>query len=166
MIKGKLLYIMRHAEAGWDEPGVGDFRRQLTLRGKRDAASTADRIAKREDAPELVVSSPAMRALTTAKFMAAALSIGESEIVTDERIYEAGLLDLVQVVHDFDAAHSRILLVGHNPGLTELLDTLIKTDAETLPTCGVGIVAFSMYRWADINAGSGELIDFDYPDED
>lgn len=159
----KQLTLVRHAKSSWKEKGQDDFDRPLNERGKRDAPMMGRRLAQTHIAPDLIVSSPAKRAITTARIIADAIGYTTSNIVLNKMIYEAELKDLFKVINGFDDHAQHVMLFGHNPGLTELTIYLTIAPIDNVPTCGVVRVELAVDTWADVKQGSGTLIEFDYP---
>lgn len=114
------LLIMRHGKSDWDY-AVDDFDRPITDRGKRSAQRIGVWLEGQGLMPDHVVSSPAERAITTAEKTCKAMGLGSDKVHTDRRIYAAGLGSLLEVLEDCPTGARRVLLVGHNPGLEELL---------------------------------------------
>lgn len=115
------LILMRHAKSDWPEDGRRDFDRPLARRGEKDAPRMGKWLRKHGLVPDKVVSSPAVRARDTAECVAGKLHIPARRIVHDERIYEGSLRQLQEVVVAHGADSATLLVVGHNPGLEELL---------------------------------------------
>ena len=159
----KTLTLVRHAKSSWNHPQLADFERPLNKRGRRDAPRMGRRMAAHDLRPQTIVSSPAVRALTTAEVIASALGYHPSEIIPDERIYHAYSDQLLDVIRDFDASLQHVMLVGHNPGLTELVDQLAHAGIMNIPTCGIVVLGFPIDHWQDVSNGAGELLLFDYP---
>lgn len=159
----KRLILVRHAKASKDDPRLADAERPLTERGERDAAETGRRLAKRGPHPDCVVTSPARRALETAKLIARELDFPWRGIRQDPRIYEADADELLEVVHDLEGAVEIALLVGHNPGFSEFAQLVAKDFREDLPTCGVVVVEFAADTWRGARRGGGRLLVFDSP---
>ena len=159
----KTLTLVRHAKSSWNHPGLADFERPLNKRGKRDAPRMGNRLAAQHIRPQIIVSSPAVRALTTAKVIASAVGYQAAEIITDERIFHAYSLQLLEVIRDFDASLHHVMLIGHNPGLTDLVEQLAQAGISNIPTCGIVMLGFSVDRWRDVSNGAGEILLFDYP---
>lgn len=159
----KTLFLVRHAKSSWKDPGLADQDRPLNKRGKRDASEMAGRVARRPNQPELIVASPALRAVTTAEVMAVELGLEPSTIARNDQIYDAGPAQLLDVIRSFDDRFARVMVVGHNPGLTEAVNLLAGSAIENLPTCGVVVLRFDTQSWADVRSQSAELLDLDYP---
>jgi phosphohistidine phosphatase len=159
----KALLLIRHAKSSWKDRTLADRDRPLNKRGKRDAPEMGRRLAARGGAPDLIVSSPAVRALTTARVIAEAVGYPAGEIVEDERVYMASVESLLGVIHGLDDDLDRIFLFGHNPGLTELVNHLADDEIENVPTCGVVEFRLVAERWRDLDVDTVQRIDFDYP---
>ena len=159
----KTLYLCRHAKSSWADPGVDDHDRPLNERGMRNAPYMANVFKERGEPLDVLVSSTANRALTTARFFAEALFIPRNAIVQDRSIYLAERSTLVQVVNGLSPKVDRAMLFGHNPGFTILLDHLSDAGVDNLPTCGLVRIDFALDNWEHIGKNSGTLVWFDYP---
>lgn len=124
------LLIMRHAKSDWDSDYGSDFDRPLSKRGLRDANSMAVWLMNNELLPDKIVSSPARRAEQTSSLLMKKAKMDEDSIIWDDRIYEAGLGDLLVVIDSHCAGARRLLIVGHNPGLDTLVMYLAKNNPE------------------------------------
>lgn len=159
----KTLTLLRHAKSSWKHPELDDFDRPLNGRGRRDAPEAGARLAQRTVPPDRIVSSPALRARATAEAVATALAYPLSAIVHEPRIYEAApgtLLDILRAQPD-TCAH--LLLVGHNPGLTDFANGLAGAGLDKLPTAGAYTLTLPIARWADAAFGQGSPLAYDRP---
>lgn len=142
------LILMRHAKSDWSDAAAADFDRPLAARGRKAAPKTGKWLRKQGYGPEALLSSPARRARETAVLVGAALKIPEQQIIWDPRIYEAGTGDLLAVIRDHAARVRKLLLIGHNPGLDQLLLHLCRNapgpDAKgrLLTTGAVAVLTF------------------------
>jgi phosphohistidine phosphatase len=109
------------------------------------------------------MSSPAVRALTTARYFAKELGHDQLGIVEEPEIYEALTSTLMSVINDLDNQFSFIALFGHNPGITELVSNLCNKDLYNIPTCGMVLIEFPFDEWNMVSAGTGEMVFYDYP---
>ena len=157
------LVLVRHAKSSWKDLCRADFDRPLNKRGKRDAPEMGARLAEQGIDPSLIVCSPARRARRTAEALAEALDYPADEIEFEDEIYEAGVDSLLHLVRCLDDADREVLLVGHNPGFTDLCNLLTDEAFANLPTCATATVEFELTSWSQIGPDSGELIHFDYP---
>lgn len=159
----KILYVVRHAKSSWDNPDLRDFDRPLNERGKRDAPKMGRRLKEREIVPDLMLSSPANRALATCKMIADILGYDPDRIRTDQKIYHAseeGFFKVIRVLNDnFD----EVMIFGHNPGLTDFVNELLNERIMNVPTCGIVAGKLQIDSWAETKPGCGKLHFFDFP---
>lgn len=159
----KRLTLVRHAKSSWKHPDLADFDRPLNKRGDHDAPIMGQRLVQRQIAPELLISSPAKRAITTAHIIAQEIGYPVEKIVLDQNIYEAGVSDLLNVLQAVDNAFDSVMLFGHNPGLTSLSTYLTDYQIDNIPTCGVFCADFDLASWADLEQSTGTMVFFDFP---
>ena len=158
----KTLVLVRHAKADHGDSSLDDFDRPLNYRGKHDASAMAAQFKKTGVRVDALISSPAVRALSTAEDFAMEINL---PIQTDERIYEAGLRDLLAVVRELDDRLSSAMLTGHNPGMSELLHYLTGASCGNLPTAAVVVIELPQESWQNISAGKGVLKSLSSPKE-
>ncbi|MEA3418054.1 MAG: histidine phosphatase family protein [Campylobacterota bacterium] len=154
-MKKKTLYLLRHAKSSWKDLSIRDFNRPLNKRGKRDAPFMAKLMQKKGIHPDIILSSPAKRAKTTAKHFAKAL---ESELLLDEAIYEASPSTLRRVIREAFGSYDEVMLVGHNPSLTMLCNELSDHFIDNIPTAGIVGIEFTSGGF-----NKGNVIFFEYP---
>lgn len=160
----KVLYIVRHAKSTWDYQELSDFERPLTARGRRDAPVMAGIIREQNEPPILIISSSALRAVTTARTFATELGLPLASMIVTNALYEAGTQEALQVVHGIDNDVKTAMVVGHNPTLTSLVNYLSDFKLDNIPTCGcVKLVFPEAERWTDIAQVTGKLTMFEYP---
>ncbi|MEQ1923240.1 MAG: histidine phosphatase family protein [Pyrinomonadaceae bacterium] len=159
----KTLYLLRHAKSSWDDTTQTDFERPLNPRGLKAAPLMGEFIAKKGLEPSVIVSSPAMRAKTTARLIKDAGSLS-AEIVFEKSIYEASPNALRQVVSEIDHEHASVLLVGHNPGMESFIQYLTG-ELEPMPTAALAVIELMVEKWAEINDRSGNLLGIYRPKE-
>jgi phosphohistidine phosphatase len=158
------LTLVRHAKSDWSLPGQNDWDRPLNRRGQRDVPDMARRLRSRRLKPDLILSSPAVRALTTAAVMARELKVPAAHVMQDERLYLASPADLLVVIRERGDGARHLMVFGHNPGMTECANRLSAGDhIDNLPTCGVFTALFEIKAWSDLDWGSGQDAEFDYP---
>jgi len=158
----KQLIVIRHAKSDWANALLRDFDRPLNKRGMRAAPEMAARLVNRGIQPDLLVSSPAKRAITTARYFAEAWEIPLQNIQEQPNIYEASAKTLLSIVSQFDNQYHQIALFGHNPGLTDLVN-MLDGHIDNLPTCGIIKIDFDFNDWQMISSGTGKVALFDYP---
>jgi phosphohistidine phosphatase len=145
----KVLYLVRHGQSSWDDVKLADSARPLTDKGKNDATKMGKRLADAGVAVDAIVSSPTKRALATAETIARKLDFKRKDIVQDERLYSGQVDDLLQLIKEVGDDHKRVMLVGHNPLLSELLLQLAGKNVN-LPTCAVAVLRFDTKSCAKI----------------
>jgi phosphohistidine phosphatase len=159
----KTLTILRHAKSSWDEPGLADFDRPLNGRGKRDAPVMGQRMKAAGIRPSLIVSSPAARAWSTAKIVAREMAYPVEFLQRERDLYHAGTEALFDVIARQDEGFNSIVIVAHNPGLTDLANKLIPGLTSNLPTAGFVSVLIDTDTWELRGRKSADLIEFNYP---
>ncbi|MEN7973691.1 MAG: histidine phosphatase family protein, partial [Verrucomicrobiota bacterium] len=135
MSDGKTLYLVRHAEAFWMKAGQRDFDRPLNDRGKHDAAEMGQKLKATGIQPEIIISSPALRATQTAEIIVRKLGLSTDSILFNENIYEAETADLLKIVKSVKECHASTMLIGHNPSMTWLINHLTGQHVANAPTC-------------------------------
>ncbi len=159
----KQLTLTRHAKSSWKDSDLADFDRPLNKRGKRDLPRMARRLAVEGDPPDRIVTSPAARALETAKALAAELGFAQASLVTEPRIYGASHAQLFDILRHQPESCSHLMLVGHSPGIADLSRALCGAPEGKFPTCGSVRMRLPVEGWWDVTEGTGGLVFFDYP---
>jgi phosphohistidine phosphatase len=155
----KKLLLIRHAKAT-HETGYADFDRPLTNKGFEQAELMASRLQKDDIVPQVVVSSPALRTISTANVFIQTLGLPQA--ITNKAIYDAGQQALLQVIYNLPNNIDFIALVGHNPGISQVLFTLSGAIKE-VPPCSVALIEFDVNGWAELHEDSGKLTFYDTP---
>ena len=158
----KTLFLIRHAKSSWDDTALPDKDRPLNDRGRRDAPKMGERLAKRDVKPDLILSSPAVRALSTAEIIAKKLDYRRKDILVNERLYAVEADDLLDVIHQLGDKVERVMLFGHNPELTELAHRLAG-EITHMPTCAVAELTFDAKSWSNIGKIKPAKVALDYP---
>jgi phosphohistidine phosphatase len=163
--KMKTLFLIRHAKSSWDDPYQKDIERVLNDRGKRDAPRMGKRLKAREVKPDLMLTSPAVRALSTCEQIAEIIGYKKENIRTDRKLYHATDEQIFTIIRKLSDKHREVILFGHNPGLSEFVERLnLKPGGiGNLPTCGVVAFKLPVESWKDVQWSKGELIFYDYP---
>ena len=150
----KKLIIVRHAHAVHD--GTADFKRILTEDGLEEAAQAGKILKKNDLLPDMILSSPAARAMQTAKRAAHKMDFPEDLIIYDRELYTADEDDMLAIIHQVDDSCKILMTVGHNPTLLHLANNLAPESISSLPPGGVIVIEFPKgFSWSDIKAGSG-----------
>jgi phosphohistidine phosphatase len=153
----KTLLILRHAKSSWKRTERPDFDRPLNKRGKRDAPLMGELLRQADLVPDLILSSSAQRARQTTQAVVDSSGF-EGEVRWMESLYAAPPESYLEALRGVDDGLERVMVVGHNPGLEELLEELTG-QAETLPTAGLAQVALPIQSWSQLGEDvSGELV--------
>lgn len=159
----KRLLLMRHAKSSWGDRSLADFDRPLNERGLKAAPLVGRFMRKQKLRPDIVVCSPAERARQTATLVAEAAGLA-APLRYDERIYEATSARLFEVVLQIEEDAGEALLVGHNPGLEELLERLTG-EPHRMPTAALARVVLDIEKWSKVRDRSGRVELFVKPKE-
>ena len=159
----KTLTIVRHAKSSWKNQDLSDRERPLNNRGERDAPIMARRVADAGVRPSQIISSPAVRAWTTAKIFARELGYPVEFLQREDNLYLASLDNLLDVVAMQDAGFNHLMLFGHNPGLTDFVNYFVPGLTSNLPTSGVVTVSLNCEEWTLYDRPETELVLHDYP---
>jgi phosphohistidine phosphatase len=159
----KSLTIVRHAKSSWKDRGLSDRERPLNKRGNRDAPIMGQRLAAAGIRPSQIISSPAVRAWTAARIFAKELGYPTEFLQREDGLYLASLDNLLDVIATQDSGFNNLMLFGHNPGLTDLVNYLVPGLTNNLPTAGVVSVELDCDEWMLYDKPPVELILHDYP---
>lgn len=159
----KQLTVVRHAKSSWKYPDLADHDRPLNKRGERDAPTMGDRLAARGYRPELVISSSANRALSTAMAIADAVGYPPDEIVVEDRLYGIDVKRLIKLVRQVEDTVEKVMVFGHNPTMTQIIGHLSSESLDNLPTCGVAQFAFGFDTWTRLGEELATEVFIDYP---
>jgi len=166
----RILYLLRHAKSSWKDETLSDFDRPLKGRGRKAAEHMGQVLAEEKLKSPLVISSPAVRARETAELVLESADLGV-EPRFDERIYEADVRTLLEVVRSIPASANTAIMVGHNPGFADLLRLLV-SDGDRLgftkamkkyPTAGLAVIDLPNGAWRELSPRSGRLDRFVTP---
>ena len=159
----KTLTIFRHAKSSWDHPELTDHDRPLNKRGERDAPIMGERLKAAGVRPSLILSSSAVRAWATAKIIARQINYPVEFLHREQGLYHAGVNKLMDIVSAQDDGFNSIVIVGHNPGLTDLANEFVPGVTSNIPTSGFVSVMIDTDGWDVRMRRSANLLEFDYP---
>ena len=157
----RILTLVRHAKSSRDYPELSDFERPLNSRGRKEAPAIAARLRKADIKPDLLISSPATRAITTARLFAEELNLHLDEIVLNPHIYEASAWTLLHIVRSLPQEHMEVMLFGHNPGISHFAHDLAKCEFDEMPTGAAVRIELPARGWSLIQPGSGKVLRYD-----
>jgi phosphohistidine phosphatase len=145
----KTLFLMRHAKSSWKEPNISDHDRPLNRRGKHDAPLMGKLLRDQKMNLDLIISSTALRAETTANLIAKAVRY-KGKIILDKSIYNAEPIDLLTILSNSSDEYNSILLVGHNPAMEETVQMITNSPEITMATCAIAHLTLSIDTWTDL----------------
>lgn len=159
----KTLYLIRHAKSDWSDESLNDFDRPLNKRGAKDAPLMGSILLKSGIYPDLILSSPALRAKSTAIAFAQALSSPTDSIRYIHALYASDTETILSLIRDVPSSVNTLFVFGHNPEFTECANFITGGDIENIPTCGVVEMRLLKDDWKSIGENSAELRRFDFP---
>ncbi len=159
----KTLILIRHAKSDWNIAGQNDFDRPLNSRGKNDAPAMGKRLMYHKLVPQLILSSPAIRAGTTAQLIAKSINYPVANIQFDKGLYlcDAGYYDTA--IFGVNNKIDTLAIVSHNNGLTDYVNSLNNFRTENVPTCGMVVFDIQTNRWEDFPSAAKQLRFFEFP---
>lgn len=159
----KRLTLVRHAKSSWSNPDLFDFDRPLNKRGMKDAPMMGRYLADQGFLFDLLLVSPAIRARMTAEALVDQLDIDHEQLTFNPDIYQATVRDLLELLWDIADIHKNVLLIGHNPGITDLANFLVAGRLENIPTCGIFSVELQVPSWKQLDRAATKLLFYDFP---
>jgi phosphohistidine phosphatase len=157
----KTIYLVRHAKAGSSHSG--DFDRTLNEVGLKAAHFMAELLEEKSVVPDLIIASPASRALTTAEIFCDILGYPKEQIEKRIEIYEGGAGRLLKIVQQLPDNCTTAMLFGHNPTMTAFSNLLSGGGINSLATCGIARIDLDIKSWSDADADTGKLVWYDFP---
>lgn len=160
----KTLTIVRHAKSSWDNEDWTDIERPLNEKGFSDAELMSPIIAKKlVKKPDVILSSNALRALSTANIFAQAIGFTEDAVVIENGLYDRGTKYIINLLKTQVDDVNSIILFGHNPDVTSMAIYFLGDFRESLPTCAVISIDFDIEQWAEIEDVNGVMKFYEYP---
>ena len=153
----KSLFLVRHAKTQRDSIDGRDFTRELADRGLRDASMVGAYFKKNGFTIDMLISSPAARAIATAELLADQIGFPSEKIHTNEELYMASVRTFLQVVNQLRNDWDSVMITSHNPAVTYLAENLSGADIGDMPTSGIAEIKFTVDNWAEVSQGTGEL---------
>lgn len=159
----KKLFLIRHAKSDpipirWTNPELKDIERYLNERGYSNANMMSQKF---NEVPDLIITSPAIRAITTALIFARNLNYDANTICIKQELYETSTNDYLEVLHSINNKFNSVMLFGHNPTISNFAESLCHSLPAEMATCAIAGISFDVSDWNKIN--TGKLFLFDYP---
>ncbi len=159
----KTLFLIRHAKSSWEAGAATDFDRTLNDRGRKEAPKMAAKLAADQPQIDCFISSPAVRALSTAAFFAAAYKRSFDSIIQVEKLYEPALASFYEVAAAIDDSQASAVIFSHNPGITEFVQSLSIVGIDHMPTCAIVGLTIDCDHWKGFQFAPKHLLFFRYP---
>ena len=159
----KTLYLVRHAKSDWDNKNLLDIDRPLNTKGYADAHKMSLTLKEKNIFPDLIITSPAIRAISTALIFAGNLKFDPSEFIIDRNLYETNVKHYINTIAKTDNHYKVIMLFGHNPVITDCANSLTTSFTEKMTTCSIVGIRANITDWALIAEKLNELIYYAYP---
>jgi phosphohistidine phosphatase len=159
----KTFYLVRHAKSSWDNPDLRDEERPLNDRGLKDAPFMAKLMKSKGVEPDLMVTSPAIRALTTAAYFKMALDVEGEDFWVRDDIYEAMTVKITDIIHRLPEDAETVMLFGHNPTFTNVANLFTNKFIDNIPTCGVVCVRSEAATWPEVNGSNSKVVETFFP---
>ena len=158
----KRLYLVRHAKSDWSYAGLADFDRPLNKRGRRDAKRMGKYLKRAwKVEPDYLLCSTAKRVRSTVKRLRKSLNFSKKQIAWHDRIYSGHSGDVLDLIRQVDNQYREVMVIGHNPDMTVLVNEIAGSAIVNVPTCGVAGIDLPIDDWSD--AVSGDLVFFEVP---
>lgn len=159
----KTIILIRHAKSSWKFPELKDFDRPLKKRGLNEAPLMGKVLNDHQKKPDIIITSPAVRAITTAKMIAREIGFNENQIIAEPKLYLESKSNLLKEINAIDDKHNTAFLIGHNPGMTDLANALSGESIDNIPTSGAFGIQFECNTWQEVEKGKGKKLFFEFP---
>ncbi|MEO1257878.1 MAG: histidine phosphatase family protein [Bacteroidota bacterium] len=159
----KTVYLVRHAKSSWDYSSLRDEERPLNDRGLRDAPFMAKMLRKKGVEPDALISSPAVRALTTAIFFKIEMGVEGEDIIIRDEIYESMSSTIVNLIQKLPEDFQTIMLFGHNPTFTSVANIFTENYIPNMPTCSIVRIDAQVPNWLEFNDATAKVTEFHFP---
>jgi len=161
----KELLLVRHAKSSWSEVGLTDKDRPLNDRGNRDAPFMANYLIGKGLKPDILISSPAVRAYRTAKYFRKEMGIEKDKLIKESELYFGSETDWMHMINSLDEGISLPAFFSHNPTITYFSNSFINGAFENVPTCGIVYLRSSSESWESLDYGNTEVKAHFFPKE-
>jgi phosphohistidine phosphatase len=162
----KILHVVRHAKSAWDNDGIADIDRTLKSKGIRNAYEISRKLKLNQLVPDKILTSPANRALHTAVIFARVFEYPLDELEISNILYESSANKIVDLIRKQKDEYQSLMIFGHNPDFTDLVNIFIKSPIDIIPTSGVVTLKFNSLGWKGIDRNNFENQLFNFPNND
>ncbi|MFI5219314.1 MAG: SixA phosphatase family protein [Bacteroidia bacterium] len=159
----KTIILLRHAKSSWKFPELKDSDRPLNKRGLKDAPLMGKVLKSLQITPDLIITSPAVRAMTTANMIAQEFDFKENQILVKPSLYLESKSEILKEINKIDDLYNTVFLVSHNPGLTDLANDLSGESIDNIPTAGAMAIQFDCNSWTEVEKSKSKKMFFEIP---
>ena len=159
----KTIYLIRHAKSDWGNENLKDIDRPLNERGYGDAHKMSLRLSEKKERPDIILTSNAIRAMSTALIFMRNLNVLGHDVKVNEHIYEATSDELLNIIQNINDKYSTVFLFCHNPGITNLVNRISNAAIDNIPTTGIACIDIETEHWSQAGEVNGSLRYFDFP---
>jgi len=147
----KTLYLVRHTKSSWEMEGADDFHRPLLAKGIQKAKKAVRYLNEQKIKVDKIISSPAVRALETARLIAAGIGFPKEKILVEPKIYEGSVNRIIELIYSTEDEFDSLMIFGHNPTITLLANLFLDPGVEFMPTMGIACVSYNTDKWSSIS---------------
>jgi len=166
MEQKKILLVVRHAKSSWDYDGIADIDRTLKSKGIQHAYEISRKLKMGDHVPERMISSPADRALHTAVIFARIFGFSLKDLQINNILYESSADKIIELISNSPDESKSLMIVGHNPDVTDLVNHFIQHPMDDMPTAGVAKLIFKCQKWKEISADNLEKEMYFFPSKE
>tara|TARA_B100001287_G_scaffold246876_1_gene225111 strand:+ start:275 stop:763 length:489 start_codon:yes stop_codon:yes gene_type:complete len=157
----KKLIIVRHSKSSWKDLSLSDFNRPLNGRGKSDGPLMADYLKSKINKIDYLHSSSSVRTFETSKYFINQIQFGKVEY--DDSLYHSSATSILNMISNYSADYQSVMIIAHNPGLTNLINNITNISLDNLPTTGIAEIEFNINDWSKLSYKNSNLIDLKFP---
>ena len=157
----KKLIIIRHSKSSWKDLSLGDFHRPLNRRGKSDGPIMANFLSRKINKICFLHSSSSVRTFETSKFFIDRIKF--DKIKYDDSLYHSSSFSILNMVKNYPDNYSSVVIIAHNPGLTNLINEITNISLDNLPTTGLAEIDFNCLKWNEVSFENSNLIEIKFP---
>ena len=159
----KTLYLVRHAKSDWAIDSISDIDRPLNARGYNDSKKMSLLLKEKKLIPDLIITSPAIRAVSTALIFCRNLNLNPSEIIIEQGLYETNVKQYLKIITETNDRYKHIMLFAHNPIITACANSLTTSFTGEMSTCSIVGITNNCRDWKSFDDNPCELIFYDFP---
>ena len=157
----KKLIIIRHSKSSWKDLSLTDFNRPLNGRGKSDGPLMADYLKIKFNKIDYLHSSSSVRTFETSKYFIKQIEFEKVEY--DDSLYHCSATSILNMITSYSDNYQSVMIIAHNPGLTNLINNITNISLDNLPTTGLAEIEFNINSWSDISYENSNLVDLKFP---